>query len=202
MHTFSGQLGSTVGYLKYGENFERMLGGSKSPRNPRTEKQSAVRLKFQILNRFAQKLSGILKITMKSSVMPSTSVFFKRNYDDIFGGNYPTFSLLYDKAILSTGGLDNPYSPNAVVESNVITVSWTDNSGIGLAKKTDDAIIVAYNSVKEQAIFTAEGGERSTRQATLTLPSAWSGDSIDVWFAMRSKEGVLSESMYLGNFSI
>lgn len=203
MHTFSGQLGSTVGYAKYGENFERLLGQSKNPKNPKTEKQLRVRVKFKMLSQFANRISGFLKTGFKSSTMPATSAFFKRNYDDAFGGNYPEFELLYNKLLVSTGSLELPYSPSAVIDSQICNVSWTDNSGIGFALGSDQAMILVYNSAKGQAIYTLEGGSRTDRQAALTLPTAWAGDSVDIWMAMNQPENNRkSNSVYLGNFSI
>ena len=105
MHTFSGKLGSTVGYLKYGENFERLLGKSREPKNPKTQKQLSVRLKFAILNEFLNRISGFIEKPFKSSIMPARSACFKANYAEAFGGTYPEFELLYNKFQVSKGSL-------------------------------------------------------------------------------------------------
>ena len=203
MHTFSGQLGSTVGYAKFGENFERLLGKTKNPKNPKTQKQLVVRLKFSMLTEFLRRISGFIAGPFKSGTMPATSACFKRNYSKVFSGNYPDFELLYNKLEVSTGTLEMPYSPSAVIDSQMLNVSWTDNAGIGTAKANDQAMLLVYNSAKGQAVYNLTAGERTARLATLTLPSAWSGDSVDIWMAMRDDESKhYSPSVYLGNFSI
>lgn len=200
---FSGKVGTVVGAFWKGIAYMRSLAGSIH--NPKTTKQTQQRMKFAMLSTFLSHILGVLKVGFKNKAVQMTEMdaAFKHNFPNVIGGSYPTYSLLYDKVEISSGKLDNPYSPNAVVESNTVTVSWTDNSGIGIALATDEAIVLAHNSVKSQAVHTIAGGKRSERQATLTLPSAWSGDSIDVWFAMRNPDtGECSTSLYLGNFSI
>lgn len=203
MHTFSGQLGSTVGYLKYGENYERVLGKAKTPHNPKTQKQQTVRLKFAMLNAFISRIAGFIEKPFKSSTMPSSSACFKANYEDGIGGSFPDFELLYNKFKVSKGSLDLPYSPSALIDSQTVNVSWTDNSGIGQAQATDQAMILVYNSAKGQAVYNRAAGNRQERQAALMLPTAWNGDSVDIWMAMRNQEdNHFSESAYLGNYSI
>lgn len=204
LHRFSGKLDATVGYKFYKNMCERMNTTKKSWTF--TTKQLQVQSKFALLNKFLLKITGFCSVTFKNSNGPWRGEAFKANFDVAFGGTYPNYELAYDKIIVARGSVDNPYNPSAVVESNVLNISWTDNSGAGTAVETDHSCILAYNSAKEQAIFTLAGGDRVECLASLTLPTAWSGDSVDVWFCMKASDTNtvqgFSDSMYLGNISI
>ena len=133
----------------------------------------------------------------------SNLLYINMDYDYTIGGSAPNYSVLYDHLELSRGNLLLPYSQNAVVESNVISVSWIDNTDNIAAFATDIACIATYNNVKKQWLYTVDGANRSTRQAALNLPSAWSGDNIEVYISFRKFEDEeVSPSQYLGNFSI
>lgn len=176
------------------------------PQNPRTTKQTQVRNKFSILSRFASHFEGWAKVMCKGLYPYGTyySNLLKMNpMADVIGGTYPSFEILFNKYKMSKGMLQQAESPSAVIDSQVLSVSWNDNSGMENAEATDQACVVVYNSVKSQSIYNLSGGARSTRQATVTLPTAWSGDSVDVWMSMRSATNEdVSDSVYLGNFSI
>lgn len=197
--TFKGKLDNIVGQ----KSFKGLMALRKkvTPKNPRTQKQTIHRAKIAIIGKFAGKIKGVVNHTFKNPNRTSYSEFINVNFENIIGGTWPTLSLLYDKVQISRGNLANGISPNAVIESNTVTVSWTDNSGIGDNKSSDQAILLAFNSVKQESVYTMDGGTRSSRQATLTLPSFWSGDSVDIWLAMTNGNDY-SDSVYLGNFSI
>lgn len=203
MHTFSGKLGSTVGYQKFGDNLERILGKSFSPKNPKTQKQLMARAKFTLLNNFLNRINGFIEKPFRSSTMPARSACYKLNHADTVGGTYPNYEVIYNKFRVSKGSILLPYSPSAVVDSQSLNLSWTDNSGIDNANADDQAMILVYNSAKVNSVYTFTGGTREGRQGSITLPTAWSGDSVDVWMAMsNADQNKFSESVYLGNFSI
>lgn len=174
-------------------------------KNPKTEEQTNQRTKFGMLSKFASRIGSFISVGFAESGVNTTAYnrFIKKNFEDGFGGTFPDFELLYNKIKVSVGNLLLPYSPSALIDSGVVNVSWTDNSGEGNAKTTDKAMILVYNSAKGTAVFKLEGAGRSTRQENLTLPTAWNGDSVDIWMAMVSADGELhSESAYLGNYSM
>lgn len=173
-------------------------------KNPKTEEQTNQRTKFGMLSQFASRVGAFISEGFKESGVNTTAYnrFIKKNFAEVFGGSYPDFELLFDKTKVSVGNLLMPYSPSALIDSGIVNVSWTDNSGEGNALATDKAMLLVYNSAKGAAVFKLAGAARSDHQENLTLPSAWSGDSVDIWMAMVSADGELhSESAYLGNYS-
>lgn len=200
---FIGKVGTVIGSVWKGKAVMRSV--APSTHDPKTAKQVQQRAKFGLVSKFLAKIQGFLRVGYGKSAtgMTELNAAFKRNFDDIISGTYPNLELAYDKMVVTKGNLDLPYNPSAVVDSNVLNVSWTDNSGAGNAEETDESMILAYNSAKEQAVFTLAGGSRAECLGSLTLPTAWSGDSVDVWFSMRNIDtDTCSTSVYLGNISI
>lgn len=200
---FSGKVGTVIGAFWKGIAYMRSLAGSTH--NPKTVKQTKQRAKFALLYRFLSRIQGFINVGFKSMAVGMTEMnaAFSRNFDNVIGGDYPAYELLYDKVEVSVGSILLPTSPDAVIDAQVLTVSWTDNSGTDGARPTDDAMLLVYNSVKDQAVYSIAAGKRNEHQATLTLPSTWAGDSVDIWLSMRNDDnGKCSNSTYLGNFSI
>ena len=70
--------------------------------------------------------------------------------------------------------------------------------GMGNANSDDKVCIASLNADKCQLLYNIELADRNERNATLTLPTAWSGDTVNVWMCMR-REGSndLSRSTHL-----
>ena len=89
------------------------------------------------------------------------------------------------------------------MEGSDINITWTDNSGIGNAKDSDKAMFLVYNKDKNVSIADSEAADRSTRQASYSVPASWNGDTVYVYFAMqRVDERTASASMFLGQFTV
>lgn len=201
---FSGKIGPTVGRVKNGRTITAIY--QPIVANPRTTKQTNNRAWFTKVVETMRPFIGWAQAMCKSEFQYGTAwsnllkLVFGSNAK---GGSASAPEVLINKVRMSKGGVVLPYSPSGVVDSGAITVSWTDNSGEGTALATDVACILAYNSAKAMTVFTVNGGNREDRNATLTLPTAWSGDSVDFWCAFRREDNTeQSDSVYLGNFSI
>lgn len=202
---WSGKIGPTVGRMKNGRTITAIY--NPNVMNPKTAKQTKARKYFSLITETFRTMGGwadlMTKGLRKYGTAWSNLLFINMDYDNTIGGSAPNYSVRYDHLELSRGNLLNGLSLNAVVESSTVSVSWTDNTDNLAAFATDIACIAVHNAVKGQWAYTLNGGNRSQRQASLTFPSAWSGDSIDCWISFRKFEDVeVSPSVYLGNFSI
>ena len=175
-------------------------------KNPNTLLQQQTRAKFKLLTAFTSVCQNFVNIGLKQAVRNGetwNAAFVRINFPEGITGTFPAFTLNYSKLILSRGPVDNPYSPAAQVQGTDLSISWTDNSGIGNALETDKVMFIAYNTVKKQAVIVTDAADRSTRQASYSLPTAWVSDSIEVYLAVRRAEGAdTSSSLYLGNFNL
>ena len=202
---WSGKIGPTIGRMKNGRTISAIY--QPIVANPKTDKQVKARKYFSLIAEVFRSMGGWAAVMTKGLRRYGTAwsnlLFINMDYSSTIGGTAPNYSVLYDNLELSRGNLLLPYSPNGVIESNTLTVSWTDNSDNIAAFATDIACLAVHNSVKGQWLYSLNAGNRSSRQATLTLPSAWSGDSVDCYISFRKFEDEeVSPSQYLGNFSI
>ena len=172
--------------------------------NPQTLAQMTQRYKakaaVQSLSPFAQWAKLMIQPSGKRTYW---SELIKLNLDEAIVGSYPDFELDFSKTILANGTtLDLPYSPSATADGTTLSLTWADNSGMGNANADDKLAFIAYNESKRQAVFNTGLAERADRNATATLPSAWTGDNVNVWIAMRSLDGKLSRSTHLATLPL
>lgn len=200
---FSGKLGPITGSSWKGKAVIKARPLSFNDANTVLQQQN--RAKFKLLIQFLSVIYGFIIYGFKKQAVDITEMnaAFSANFNDGFTGTYPAYSLNYSKLLVAKGNVDNPYSPAAQVQGTDLSISWTDNSGIGNALETDKVMFLAYNPVKKQAIIVTDAADRSTRQASYSLPTAWVSDSIEVYLAVRRAEGDdTSTSLYLGNFNL
>lgn len=118
-------------------------------------------------------------------------------------GVYPDLQVDYNMAIVSRGSL--PVSPAMQVvpgAAGAVRFQWTDNSGIGAAKATDKAILVAYCEELDQCVYTIGPALRSAGNAELPL-SLLTGKEVHTWLAFISENGKdTASSVYTGSITV
>lgn len=174
--------------------------------NPKTTKQTNQRLKFALAVDFAARCSGWAGIMMKNDTTYGSgyTALVKSIFDSqAIIGTSPNYELQFGLIEVSKGSVPLPTSPSAVVDSQTLNVVWTSNVDGVKALETDKSCVLVYNASKKACLYQVNIAARSAGLATLTLPSAWSGDSVEVWLAMRRDDGSAeSNSAYLGNIPI
>ena len=202
---WSGKIGPTIGRQKNGRTISAIY--QPIVANPKTSKQVKARKYFSLIAQTFRSMAGWADVMTKGLRKYGTSwsnlLFINMDYDSTITGSAPNYEIQYSNLELSRGNLLLPLSLSGVVESNVLSVSWTDNTDNIAAFATDISCLAIRNTVKGQWLYSLSGGNRSTRQATLTFPSAWSGDVIECYISFRKAEDEeVSPSQYLGQFSI
>lgn len=199
---FSGTVGSVVGGSWKGIEYMR----SKTNRRnfDPTEKQLAQQLKFALIMRFLQPMAGLLNISFRDFAIQMTGInnAFGYNIRNAITGAYPTFAIDYSLALVSRGDLPNALGPAVTSGAgSILTYSWTDNSGVGIAKATDQAILVAYCPTLKQAIYTLAGANRSALTGALNvLP--FSGLAVETWIGFISDSGHVANSVFTGEVTV
>ena len=204
---FSGKIGPTVGRISKGRTITAIY--QPEVRNPQTTKQQQVRTRFDLIVEFLRLFTGWAKVMCKglSRYGSTWNGLLKINMEDgnleCIAGTWPNYVVDPTKAELCRGDLELPWNPNGAIDSNILTVEWTDNSDIGQAKGNDHACLAAYNGAKKSVVYSLTAGVREEVAAYLTLPTAWGGDSVDVFLAFRSDNGELvSDSAYIGRMTV
>lgn len=200
---FSGKVGTVIGGSWKGIEYMR----SKSNRSSfvPSEKQVEQQLRFALIMRFLQPMSGLLDISFRNFAIRMTGMnsAFGYNLKNAITGVSPLFEVNYALALVSRGDLPNALAPAVTSGAgSLLTFSWTDNSGVGTAKTTDQAILVAYCPVLKQAVFTTAGGERGSLTGELNL-LPFSGEAVETWIGFISANGQsIATSIFTGEVTV
>ena len=200
---FSGKVGSVIGGNWKGIDYMRSNGGRRN--NAPTEKQLIQQLKFATTMRFVQPMAGLLALTFHGFAVQKTGInsAFAYTIKNAITGAFPDFSIDYSKALVSRGDLPNALGPAVTSGAgSLLTFSWTDNSGVGIAKPGDKAVLVAFCADLKQAIYTTSGGLRSELTGELNvLP--FSGLKVQTWIGFMSENGLnAASSIFTGEVTV
>ena len=137
-----------------------------------TQPQLEQQLKFTEAIRFVQTMSGLVEISFRNFAIRKT-------------------------------GINNVLAPAVVSGAgSILTWSWTDNSGVGIAKPTDKAMLVAYCPALKQCIYTTGSASRSALTDSLNL-AAFSGQDVYTWIGFISDNGQdVANSIYTDRFAV
>ena len=192
---FSGTVGTVIGGSWKGIAYMRSQPGKRSF-NP-SEKQLAQQAKFALIMRFLQPMSALLEVTFSNLAVRMTGINSALSYtiQNAVTGTYPTFTIDYALALVARGDLPNALSPavNAGAGS-ILTFSWTDNSGSGIASATDMAVMVAYCPAMKQAVYDV-GGTRAGVTADLNA-SVFAGQQVETWISFITQDGKKSATSF------
>lgn len=200
---FSGKVGNVVGGTWKGIDYMR----SKSNRtnfNP-SQAQLEQQLKFGLSIRFVQSMSGLVEMSFRNYAIKMTGINSALSYTlkNAVAGVYPIYNIVYSDVLVSRGDLPNVLGP-AVVSGvgSLVSFSWTDNSGVGIAKPTDKAILAGYCPAFNQCIYTTGSASRSALTDELNL-STFSGQLVETYIGFVSQDGRnIASSLYTGQVTV
>lgn len=200
---FSGKVGNVVGGNWKGIDYMRSKSSYKNL-NP-SEAQLTQQLKFGMCIRFVQSMSGLLEKTFNNFAVKKTGINSALSYTlkNAVTGTYPLFSIDYANVLVSRGDLPNVLGPAIVMGADSLLVySWTDNTGVGVARATDNAIPVAYCPDFNQCIYLTAGAARSSLTETLNL-SSFTGKMVETYLSFASENGQnVASSIYTGSILV
>ncbi|NPD85144.1 hypothetical protein HNS38_10260 [Lentimicrobium sp. L6] len=201
---FSGKVGNIVGGTWKGIDYMRIKPSNVS--NPKTQGQLDQRSKFSKVLNFLQPMTEFLRVGFKLYAIKMTQFNSAMSYNlnNAITGAYPNFTIDYSKALVSRGSLVGSAGASvASTNPGVVELSWTDNSGSGNAKGTDKALLVVYNATKGYAVYDTAGATRATLSQNLTVPSDFSGGSVEAFIGFISEDGKeVANSVYIGSVTV
>lgn len=200
---FRGTVGTVIGGTWKGINYMRSRSDYRNT-NP-SEAQLAQQLKFGLCIRFISSMTGLVRITFNSFAVQKTGTNSALSYTlrNAVTGTYPLFSISYPDVLVSRGDLPNVLGPAIVSGAgSILTWSWTDNSGVGVAKATDKAILVAYCPSLNQCIYSTGSADRSALTDSLNA-GAFSGRAVETYLGFISEDGNdVATSLYTGQVTV
>lgn len=200
----SGKVGNVIGGSWKGIDYLRIKPSSVA--NPRTEGQVNQRNKFTVSLEYLQANKDFIKVGYKAFAVKKTEFNAAMSYvlNNGIIGTAPNFSIDYSLALVSRGSLSSPLNGSVDLSTaNQVTFDWDDNSADGNANSTDKAMVLAYNPSKKESISILDGAQRSATSQILSLPTSYTGDTIELFMAFVSVDGkIVSNSVYLGSGTV
>ncbi|MDR2920618.1 MAG: DUF6266 family protein [Tannerella sp.] len=173
--------------------------------NPRTEAQQSQRAKFTLAIRFLKSFADFIRMGYKKYAIKKTAFNAAMSYTlgNAIVGNYPDYRIDYSRVLVSRGALTSAVNVQAGIEGGAVRISWNDNSTLGFAKSTDNALAIVINPDKVEAVYKTAGAPRGSGMETLDIPTGWTGDQVEVYLGFISDNGKeVSNSVYAGSLII
>jgi len=196
----SGKVGNVIGGSWKGIDYIRIKPTSVA--NPRTEGQVNQRNKFTATLEFLQPNKDFVNVGYKSFAIKKTAFNAAMSYvlNNAIIGISPDFSVDYSSALLSKGILSKALNPTAdLTTAGQVSFSWDDNSTENNAKRTDKAMLLVYNPMKNESTYQLAGADRETGTDVLIIPNTYAGDTVELFMAFVSLDGKVSNSSYIGS---
>jgi hypothetical protein len=200
---FSGTVGTVVGGNWNGIDYMRSRPTIRNS-NPSTAQQ-VQKAKFAVAAQFLSSMKTLLMISFKDFGKKMTGHNSALSYTlkNAVKGVFPDFEIDYNLARIARGSLPNGSSvAAAATDPGKISFKWTDNTGTGIAKATDKAILVAYHAASKTATYTIGSAVRSAGLSVLDV-SGLKGEDVETWIAFISDNGKdVSSSVYTGKLTV
>ncbi|MBO9573750.1 MAG: hypothetical protein J7497_16310 [Chitinophagaceae bacterium] len=198
----SGLVGTVIGSTWRGIPYIR----SKGPdtRENSSDKQKAQQSKFSLTTAFLHTMKDLLQIGYKNQAYQMTEVNAALSHimKNAVQENNGAYELLYPLVEISRGSLPNaPLAVAAAGNAELINFTWVNNSGLGKAKATDKAILVAHCPALKQTIWSKQV-LRSAGAAVLEAPD-FSGQTVQTWLSFVTEdEKDIATSVFTGAVNV
>lgn len=201
---FSGKVGAVVGGNWNGIDYMRSKESGRS--DAKSTAQQNQRAKFLTVVQFLSPLKSFLPIGFKKHAANMSPYNAATSYHlgNALKGTFPDFEIDYSKVMVSQGKLPGALNPGAVSKSaNQIVFSWDNNSATVDALGNDNAVLVVYNAVKQNAIWIMKGQTRHSGSQAITLPASFSGDEVHCYLSFQKANlTVISDSQFAGSLRV
>ena len=194
---FNGTVGTVIGASWKGISY--MRGKAQSIKNPNTQPQKSQRSKFAMVMAFLQQIKPFIDLGFKSQANKQSAFNAAMSYILKNGivGSAPNYGINYSGILLSQGSLAPAKEFMAALGTNKVIFNWLDSSLSSEGSASDKAMLLVYNSTKEEAIVNLTSAVRSDETVEVAIPSAWSGDALEAYIAFASADGsVVSDSVH------
>ena len=199
----SGKIGNVIGGTRKGIDYLRIKPSSVA--NPKTDGQVDQRSKFSTVLRFLQPMTDFLRVGFKLYANKMTQFNAAMSYNLFNGvtGAYPNYSIDYANALITRGNLTGAVGGASSPSAGDVQITWDDNSGSGSALATDKALILLFNATRGESVFTTAGPVRSAGTESISVPSEYTGEDVEVFLGFISEDGSkVANSSYLGSVTV
>ena len=172
---------------------------AKTDKNP-TPAQRNQRKKFGFVSKFLNGLGPLVKMSFEELATSKTEFQCAVSYNvsNAVSGEYPNYTLHYERVSVGRGTLPNAVLPEAKQGDTPgeIRIIWADNTGMGTAAATDKAIAVMYLPGADRWIYTDTQVKRSDCSIVHNLTGI--KGTVHTWLVFISGNKKASDSIYSG----
>lgn len=163
----------------------------------------AQRAKFQLVSKFLNAFAGLISIAYNNTGNQTAYNRALANLlDTAITGEYPDVKLDFTKVQLSKGSVADPVIDSvASTVAGKIDFTWRNDSGLGLAKASDKALLAAYCPDLGRAVYHMHGALRTAEEGSLNV-SLFSGKQVHTWIAFMTDNNKVSNSVYAGMLTV
>lgn len=196
---FTGKVGTVVGSSWKGISYMRSLPKSsgKAPSQPQIDQ----RLKFGLVTSFLRPIKTLTNIgyrVVSGNLTPYNAAVSYHLSEAVIGVGQ-SFEIDYPKVIFSRGELPGVVMPTITAgAAGTVNLNWVDNSAANLAQPTDKAVVLLYNSITKEFVFSDTATRVATTEEVL-LPPGFVDETLHCWMAFfAADDKQVSTSVYLG----
>ena len=194
-----GKVGPVVGYMWKNKAVVRIKAGKrKKPLSPLQKQQHA---KFSLMNYFLNQLKPLLNITYGHLVesMTGFNKAFSYNVKNAIRLNQPELAMDYSKVLLGRGDLTNLSTAVAIPSSKGhLKFTWTNNSGTGSAKATDQVFVAVYSEEQNNWIYGLNLAARNAENCKIDI-TRMIGKEVQTYIGFIADDGKdVTDSLYTG----
>lgn len=194
----SGKIGSVTTYVRNGTQIVRAV---TIPRDPKTPKQLAHRMKFSLVNRGLSPLNSSIKLGHRGDTKAYRTLVGKA-YHEAIVGEYPNYSLDYSKIQIAEGKLQLPADIKIKFDANSNSALFKWNEQISDSQTpgndNDQINIVVFNVKYNSVNHISDVAKRSVGNVLIDLPIGWEPGDTHFWVYFSSyRLQMNSGSVYL-----
>lgn len=201
---FYGKAGNVVGTKWKDLNVLRAAPGKKA--KPPTPQQLLQQQRFALMSKVMRGMNNFLAFSFRAYAINKSgyNCALQYNLRNAITGNASNPEINYPTMLVSRGDLPAATAePARSATTGGIIFSWTDNTGLGIARSDDHAILVCYDPVMNVCVFDRTAACRGNTSGILQIPH-FSNTTVHTWLAFvtaDSKE-IISDSVYTGAVTV
>ena len=164
----SGRVGPVVAYTtKYGTE---VLRKHVIPKDPKTPKQLAYRMKFTLVSSSLSPFCEIIKDGYNQKRGAYRAVLSKTLREAI-EGEYPNFSINFSKIQLTDGKLKLPSKIDASIQSNSLIINWNPQAeGQPALNRSDDMLnVICFDESKNKVFVKYSAARRGEGEVIIDI---------------------------------
>ena len=207
---FSGKVGTAVGYMW--NDVAVIRSRPRKRTKPFSDKELNQQARFALMNQFLIPVKNLLNISFAHLAyrMSGFHKGFSYNVKAAILGIRPNLSIDFPRVLLSRGDLAKAETATVTALTPLtLQFNWTDQSGTGNARGTDQLYVAVFSSEKNRWFYRLNMATRSAGSFTLELkkamldPSPFAGKPLQTYMGFLAADGKdASDSVYAGTVNM